>query len=56
MEVNIGRRKKKNFDDKYTILEELLISKKVKIYKVQTKKDRLTCRMMHSIQKSSFCN
>ena len=56
MEVNIGRRKKKNFDDEYTILEELLISKKVKIYKVQSKKDRLTCRMMHSIQKSSFCN
>ena len=56
MDINLNRRKKKKFEDEYTILEELLISKKVKIYKVQSKKDRLTCRMMHCIQKSSFCN
>ena len=48
--------KKKNFEDEYTIIEELLISQKVKIFKVQSKKDRLTCRTMHRIQKSSFCN
>ena len=47
---------KRKFEDEYTIIEELLISKKVKIYKVQSKKDRLTCRTMHRIQKSSFCN
>ena len=56
MEINPVRKKKKKFEDEYKILEELLISKKVKIYKVQSKKDRLTCRMMHCIQKSSFCN
>ena len=56
MDINNNRKKKKKFEDEYTILEELLISKKVKIYKVQSKKDRLTCRMMHCIQKSSFCN
>ena len=56
MDINIGRRKKRKFEDEYKILEELIISKKVKIYKVQSKKDRLTCRMMHSIQKTSFCN
>ena len=56
MDINFGRRKKIKFEDEYKILEELLISKKVKIYKVQSKKDRLTCRMMHSIQKTSFCN
>ena len=56
MDSNVVRKKKKKFEDEYKILEELLISKKVKIYKVQSKKDRLTCRMMHSIQKSSFCN
>ena len=56
MDINLNRRKKKKFEDESTILEELLISKKVKIYKVQSKKDRLTCRMMHCIQKSSFCN
>ena len=48
--------KNKKFEDEYTIIEELLISKKVKIFKVQSKKDRLTCRTMHRIQKSSFCN
>ena len=47
---------KKKFEDEYTIIEELSISQKVKIYKVQSKKDRLTCRTMHRIQKSSFCN
>ena len=52
----MDKRNKKKFEDDYKILEELLISKKVKIYKVQSKKDRLTCRMMHCIQKSSFCN
>ena len=56
MEMNSGKKKKKKFEDEYKILEEMLISKKVKIYKVQSKKDRLTCRMMHSIQKTSFCN
>ena len=56
MEINSSKKKKKKFEDEYKILEELLISKKVKIYKVQSKKDRLTCRMMHSIQKTSFCN
>ena len=56
MDTNLVRKKKKKFEDEYKILEELLISKKVKIYKVQSKKDRLTCRMMHCIQKSSFCN
>ena len=56
MDTNLVRKKKKKFEDEYKILEELLISKKVKIYKVQSKKDRLTCRMMHSIQKTSFCN
>ena len=55
MEINSSKKKKKKFEDEYKILEELL-SKKVKIYKVQSKKDRLTCRMMHSIQKTSFCN
>lgn len=34
--------KNKKFEDEYTIIEELLISKKVKIFKVQSKKDRLT--------------
>ena len=56
MEINSSKKKKKKFEDEYKILEEMLISKKVKIYKVQSKKDRLTCRMMHSIQKTSFCN
>ena len=56
IEMNSPKKKKKKFEDEYKILEELLISKKVKIYKVQSKKDRLTCRMMHSIQKTSFCN
>ena len=40
--MNSGKKKKKKFEDEYTILEEMLISKKVKIYKVQSKKDRLT--------------
>ena len=56
MEMNSCKKKKRKFEDEYKILEEMLISKKVKIYKVQSKKDRLTCRMMHSIQKTSFCN
>ena len=56
MESKHSIEKRKRFDDEYTIIEELSISKKVKIYKVQSKKDRLTCRTMHRIQKSSFCN
>ena len=56
IESKVPVENKKRFEDEYTIIEELLISKKVKIYKVQSKKDRLTCRTMHRIQKSSFCN
>ena len=56
LESKLPEEKKKKFEDEYTIIEELSISKKVKIYKVQSKKDRLTCRTMHRIQKSSFCN
>ena len=47
---------KKKFEDEYIIIEDISISKKVKIYKVRSKKDRLTIRTMHHIQKSSFCN
>ena len=56
IDTKLPEEKKKKFEDEYTIIEELSISKKVKIYKVQSKKDRLTCRTMHRIQKSSFCN
>lgn len=56
IETKLPEERKRKFEDDYTIIEELSISQKVKIYKVQSKKDRLTCRTMHRIQKSSFCN
>ena len=56
IESKLSLEKKRKFEDDYIIVEDLSISKKVKIYKVQSKKDRLTIRTMHRIQKSSFCN
>ena len=56
IDTKIPLEMKKKFEDEYIIIEDISISKKVKIYKVRSKKDRLTIRTMHHIQKSSFCN